>query len=526
MTEKQLKGYVLRLYKYKKISDKQFRNAVDNLEQLKENDPIFYYFNMGKLHTAFGNVEDAKEYLGKTIMLKPDHSSAYYNLFKCYVKCNDIEMARVCFNNFLHYVQGDVNFEFAIRIMDAINSIDKDFFDYLSKDFSVEVSPKIGYNNLENNSDLRKLYEEVILAFNMRDYLTCMKKLNVMHLKINESSYPMEVDTLTDLIRCLKDKDAYCYRNCLEDERFKDISDETYANIMIRLFELGTYSQESFLRKIEEVILDDSFVKGKVLLDKISGMEEFNKYRDIISYLEGFVKEKESFSCLSEEEQKDFTSKRLHAKAQYKRKQNDACLESYTALKEEYGLIICDYYIAKVMFRMGMFSQAKEKFLSYLEQGGVKTEKAYMFLAKIEKIKKNKSEAKKYVSKMHRIHRIFPRDFEYLSDKQYSKKKRLKVEDDKYDQHDEVKRKKSRNIRMSEEDFKNDSELGVLDFYDTDTDGKLLIIKGLLRSGEVKTANKLFNEVQRECTPEERGKVKQFDRNRKIYKNQKRGNQI
>ena len=234
--------------------------------------------------------------------------------------------------------------------------------------------------------------------------------------------------------------------------------------------------------------------------------------------------EKEAFSCLSEEEQADFTAKRLKAKGQYKRKQNEECLESYTSLKEEYGLVICDYYIAKVMFRMGMFSQSKEKFLSYLEQGGVKTEKAYMFLAKIERIKKNKGEAKRYVSKMHKIHRIFPRDFEYLSDKQYSKKKRLKVEDDKYDQHDDVKRKKSHNIRMSEDDFRNDDELGVVDFYDTDTDGKLSIIKGLLRSGEVKAANKLFNEVQRECAPEERGKVKQFDRNRKIYKNQKRSN--
>lgn len=176
-----------------------------------------------------------------------------------------------------------------------------------------------------------------------------------MKLKINESSYPMEVDTLTDLIRCLKDKDACCYRNCLEDERFKDVSNETYANIMIRLFELGTYSQESFLRKIEEVILDDSFVKGKVLLDKISGMEEFNKYRDIISYLEGFIKEKESFSCLSEEEQKDFKSKRLHAKAQYKRKQNDSCLEPYTALKEEYGLLYVIIILRRLCLEWGCF---------------------------------------------------------------------------------------------------------------------------------------------------------------------------
>ena len=70
---------------------------------------------------------------------------------------------------------------------------------------------------------------------------------------------------------------------------------------------------------------------------------------------------------MSEEEQKDFTAKKLNAKEKYLERQNEACLEAYTVLNEEYNLPICDYYIAKVMFRMGMFSQAKEMFLSYFD---------------------------------------------------------------------------------------------------------------------------------------------------------------
>ena len=59
MTDRELRGYVQRLYRYKSISDKQFRNAVNNLELLHDKDPYFYYFNMGKLHTLFGNPNDA-----------------------------------------------------------------------------------------------------------------------------------------------------------------------------------------------------------------------------------------------------------------------------------------------------------------------------------------------------------------------------------------------------------------------------------------------------------------------------------
>ena len=54
MTEKELKGYVLKLFKYKSISSKQFMTAKNNLEQIKEFDELFYYFNMGKFQSTFG----------------------------------------------------------------------------------------------------------------------------------------------------------------------------------------------------------------------------------------------------------------------------------------------------------------------------------------------------------------------------------------------------------------------------------------------------------------------------------------
>lgn len=57
MTEKQLKEYVLRLFKFKSISSKQFMIAKSNLEKIKENDPLFLNFNKGKLQTALGSLK-------------------------------------------------------------------------------------------------------------------------------------------------------------------------------------------------------------------------------------------------------------------------------------------------------------------------------------------------------------------------------------------------------------------------------------------------------------------------------------
>lgn len=519
MTDKQMKNYIRRLYKNKTISDIQFRNAVNNLEKLRDSDLFFYYFNMGRLHTAFGNVEDAIYNLQNAIELKPEHASAWYNLYKCYVKSNNIKMAQISFEKFLELNDKDVNFELVANIMNAINVIDNDFFAYLEEDFSVECASKSGYNNLEDNDELKEIYLGVLKAFNSRDYLACLQILDLMNYKINQIIYPMEVDTLIKLIKFLKDKEIEHCRMCLTDDKYKGISDEMYEKTLFRLYELGCYSTESFLRNIEEIILNDSHVKGSIILDKISNLKDFEDYQDIIDYLNGIVREKEAFSLLGEPKQEEFTSKCLVAGRQYEKKQNDLCLESCLALKEEFNLPVCDYYIGKVMFRMGKFSQAKEYFLSYLEQGGTKTEKTYMFLTRIEHVRKNRDASQGYQKKMNRIHEVFLRDFEYLTETQY---RRSKKGGHTYSRTsaDIVKNNRMRNIRMQEEDFIEGESLPVTDFYNVNVEGKLVIIKNLLRSRDVKTARKLLEEVQKECTPEERPKIKQFQKNQRIYMNQ------
>ena len=94
MTNRELRGYVQRLYRYKSISDKQFSNAVNNLEQLRSNDEFFYYFNMGKLHCLFGDSTVALEYLEKALEIKPENPTCFYNIYKCHIKNKDYNKAR------------------------------------------------------------------------------------------------------------------------------------------------------------------------------------------------------------------------------------------------------------------------------------------------------------------------------------------------------------------------------------------------------------------------------------------------
>lgn len=74
---------------------------------------------------------------------------------------------------------------------------------------------------------------------------------------------------------------------------------------------------------------------------------------------------------------------------------------------------------------------------------------------------------------------------------------------------------------MNEEDFEEYS-LPTTSFYDADIDGKLIIIRDLLRSGNDEEVNKLLEQLEQECPYEELPKIKQFQKNKKIYMNQKR----
>lgn len=521
MTEKQLKEYVLRLFKFKSISSKQFMIARSNLEKIKENDPLFYYFNMGKLQTAFGNLDAAIFCLNKAIELKPDYASAYYHSYKCYVKKGNIEAALNCIKEASKCTNKTINFSFPTQIIRTIQALDDNYLIYLNSNFKVPEETTLGYNDLKDNEKLAEVYNLVIQSFNNRDYIMCLQELHVMNMIIDGVNYPMEVDTLISLVGHLKDKEAHSCKNALSDKSIENLSDEDFCKFQIRLFELGYYNRESYLRMVKEIINDD-VRRAKKLLDETCKNPKFSSYLDIIEYLNGIIKEKSAFLFLSGEKQEEFTSRRLKAKRLYKNKHNDRSLEEYFALKEEFGLIICDYYIGKILFRMGEYIQAKEAFLRYLEQGGAKTEKAYTFLGKIERSQKNRNQAKRYFDMNNRIQTIFMSDFDYMSANNYDKKRKKVLEEDKNDQYDEVKIKKSRSIKMRLEEFNETETFEVGDFNNVELSGKLNIIKRLLQTGDNKLANKLYEEVQRECSLEDHGIVQQFSRNRKLYKNQRR----
>lgn len=513
MNEQLQKNNILSVFRHKNISDKKFYYILSKLEEFKNSDPLFYYFTTGKFITAFGYCNDAIPYLEEAIKLDDKKAPAYYNLYKCYIRNYDFEKA---YSNLCKCNEYEVrlhDFTFPFQLLCAINDIDADFEEYRKSDYSIPVTNSEGYNVIKDK-ELNELHNKVIEAFNNRKYNDALEHLEMMSARINEINYPMEVDTLIFLVEELKEKECSKYSELFRYKELDDISEEEYADDIMKLYELGIMNEENILRKISKM-LDSNFDKAKELLSEVSGNPHFSKHKDIMKYLNGIVKERDALQALDSETLDEYLAIKNKARSLFMNRRYGDALQEYSKAKEVSGLVVCDYYIGKVLFRQKKYGQAKRAFLNYLKQGGEKLEKTYMFLGRIESVYKKKNASNSYFNRMDRLNLFFDKEFFCRSDR------RIK-ENDPDDNNDLVKKKRTHRIHMKVEDFKPDTILPVEDFYDVDLEGKLSIIKGLFQIGNVKVANKLFSEVQRECVPEERGKVMQFEKNKKIYMNQKR----
>lgn len=504
---------ILKMFRYKRLSPNQEKFIIKSLEEIKEDDLFFYNYVMGKFHVNFGDFEEAISYLEEAVNLDYTKSAPYYNLYKAYVAKGDVKKAYEYLCKCNEWTPELLNFKFPFNLMCAINDMDIDFNIYKKEDYSVEATNNEGFNVIDDD-ELAELHKDAIEAFNNRDYISCGNYLKNMAVRINEINYPMEVETLIKLTNILKEKEGRKYLNLLYHNELNNVSTSEFCDIIMKVYSLGFLDEKAILRIVDEQT-HVNMNRAKAILKSISSVPAFADYQDMIGYLRGVIVEKGSFFALPKEKREQYLLDKRKAKSLYKKRKDEDALKAYNDLKETSGLVICDYYIGKSLFRLGRFDQARAAFLSYLEQGGEKTEKAYMFLSRIEKIKKNPSLSKKYVRKMYNIQNMFNRDFNFIPNKSRD------VNYDGREDWDSVKVSSSRKIHMTEEDFWPDTDLSVESFYDVDLNGKLSIIKNLLRAGKVEVADALFSEVKKECDDKDKAKVIQFGSNRKFFTKQK-----
>ena len=508
MKKKDLDKILRNVFRFKTLNDHKRNTVMMGLEEFRESDPLYYYKNVGKLCTLFGPVDMAIEHLNVAKELDEKSPSIYYNLYKCHVKRKDFNTAFMNLYNCVQVDEGIHNFDLPMMMLSSLVDMDLDFDEYLNGDYSVEKSNSLCFNQI-NDSKLLVMYNDLVDAFNRRDYGLVLRKLGAMKGHIENIKYPMEVDTLMGITRGLISKEKQKYNEILNSDCLDSMDIDEYISFVQGLLKTGNVSINKVFIHLEKMAKENPD-KCEEFVNIISSLDEFKDKEFEFNYLRGLISEKKNVNELDPEVMANYFQLMFDGKELLRKRRFDDALRTFEEAYSVSGLNICNYYIGKTLFLMRKLGPAKGYFEKYLEVGGEKSDKAYLYIIGICDMRKWNNKA--YVRSMLRIHSLFERTYKYVSRSVHN------PEDD----FDKKKFKESKRLEFSVEEFTS-SNLSVDDYYDVDTDGKLKIIRELFRSGKSDVANKLLEELNKTCDKKDKAKVLQMIRNKKIFANQNRG---
>lgn len=519
MEKNKLFGTLKYFYSKKSIDRHTFNFLVEKLGEYKETDPLFYDYNMGKLTLAFDSSSDAICYLEDALKYDDKRASIYYHLYKAYVKNGEYKKALDSLCSFRLFDQNNCDCSLALSMLTCLIDMDADFSEYRNCEYLVSNSNKLFYVQL-NNDKFSKMYERVIELYRERNYIDLVSQLQKMNDKTIEYNYPIEVESLLLIAKKLKEKQAQGYVS-IHDILSLDstVSLSEYTQMYRSLLLCKKISMEKAFKEAERVIESD-LDKASALIDILSDCDRFNKYNIEIEYLKCRVEEVKKYNALSPDKKQIYDTARRTGHNRCSRDKFEPAENMYREAYEQTKHPVFEYYIGKTLYKQGKVEEGKKYLLRYAEHGGEKLVQCLLFLARIATEEKTDG-LNKYIKRQHKIYNTFGfRRVLLINNTDKKRYGRCRNEDT-----DGAKTRASKTLHLTEKYF-NTANLTVNpeDFYDCDVSGKLNIIKGLFINGNNTLGNFLLREIEKGCNPEDMGKVRQFQKNKKLYANQNRTN--
>lgn len=505
MTTKQVRTFIRNTLKYGKASEAKRVRIMETLEEIKEEDPYFYYMNAGRVSTVYGRYDEAIELLENAIKLNPESAPSYFNLYKCYAAKGDYIKSFVNLCDCDKTNMNDANFELPHAMLTCLIDMDIDFIESKNTNYKVENSNKIYFTEIDGT--LSQMYNDVIVAFNEKRYHDALKKLGDMKGHILKIRYPLDIDSLIIIMREIVKKENDKNRELISIRRDSFESDDHYLNYFNNLVGRGYVSVNNILLDVEKMIKLGYVEQASDILSVLPGMREFESYSLEVDYLNNFLNEKIEYLKLDDDKRLTYIDLKTRGSKLYHAKKYREAFKLYEQAYEMTGLNIFEYYIGKCLFRMKRLEYAEEYLLRYLEHGGEKREKTLLFLIGISKI--CNSEYDNYLNDMNKLNLSFTRNFKYENK-------------DKTGKYSSDKEESSKKAKFSVSDFGDNStvKVDVENYYNYGVDGKLKIIRELYRCGKVDVANMLLDELNKSCAGKDREKVLQMVRNKKLYEAQ------
>lgn len=429
------------------------------------------------LELANSDTEQFLAYYGlySIAALEKDYENAYKYILLCQKNGSNSNMdlsfhmalAKACYDRFINHD----------RLFD--------------KDLKVVLDKK----KMSSDYNLARLYERAAESFNRCDFITTASLLQKIQDTDHSVNSFFESTTLLNGIN-----------NLLELERVRYI--EFVWKNGIDALAVGKDDVRTLLNYMQMSIFSNLSLVEKVFYDNYDYIEQSTS-KIAFDYLQKRLTEKRKFENLPLEEFEDYRKCMLEVKQSMADKDYQRAIEYATLGKELTEFPVFDYYIGQSYFRSGDNFKAIEKFMEYLDNGGIKALKARGYLAfaytNIGDYK-GASLMQEEIAQLKRFYVRIGKNKVYAGPvfkEDKSKRNEQKLTTDSIDE----------NVNKL-----MDEDLTVGDFYSYSFPQKMALIRRLYFTNMVKVADKLMKDVEKESDSSvEKQFINTERQNKKLY---------
>lgn len=490
----------------KSIKNHQYKRAFSLLDSIKDDETVRQYYDnyMGELMFRRGELAVARYYFLDQLSADYTAYSAHYNLYKIAVDEGNLGEALMNLDMYKKLVDNKkANVELPYSMLKLYMDLVKDDIDVLRGNYAIDSTDYFATTAIKDEEAL-DIYHKVIIAFNNRDMKAMKRYLNHLNFVVQRKNLDIDISSLFDITKALDGKlKEVCLRAVKEDPNMEQISILNYSLASVCIYNNYIDSKKA-LNMIDKVINRDPAV-ASLLLDKV-----VEHYRDVndtdieVDYLRNKIKEEKQYLFLSSSDKNVYDTSIEKARVEYDEKEYDNALNYYQAAALITEHPIFDYYMGKVLYKMGKLDEAYEYMQKYESHGGKKELHSLLYLKVMElKMKKHKM-AYSRDNKSNKLVNYFQSNSNWhTTRKKQVSKKDLTI-----------------NKTISNKMRDNDGQLILGNFNDYSFDDKLLIIRELYQDNQISLADSLMNKLEKsDASSDDKRNLNEERHKKKLYVN-------
>lgn len=375
-----------------------------------EREDLRAYDILAKLYYKMGRYLESRNQYDRMLDVDSNNLKAIHGLFKLNVLDGRLEVALV---NLIQLKQLNIEVgimietSFLERLLRYALGEELELLTYFQRYLSVDIT----------DDELQSLLNALVDSINDRDINKAIELVQSCKEITERKDIGIDFLTLEVLLEYISKRFEVEQKSNLKDS-YEELKTALYNKDEGKIIELleiiklyPLIDEYSVLRALFFLIMRNHL---EIVTGYVEKMAFSCASKDNLNVLNQIINEQRLVNNLTEEQLKVYYEAIEKGREAYRAYDLSRAYDYYLWAFSVTSAPIFLYYIGKMLYKMQDYKKAKASLLDYIAVGGMKVEKAYLYLFKICEKTKKRSEARKYAEKVDEYNMLFCSEYESL----------------------------------------------------------------------------------------------------------------